>query len=105
MSHGIDGLQKVCSDICFYSPTNNPDVRNSFIGRIHRQGAKHKVRVHHILAEGTVDIDIKRTLDQKHGNQRKILEAIKLRSKMSPDNRTVESRLLETVFCSRGYRV
>lgn len=77
MSHGINGLQHVCNDVCFYSPTDLPETRQQFTKRAHRQGQKDRVRFHHLLVKGTVELSIKRTLDDKHKSQRDVLQAIK----------------------------
>lgn len=78
MSHGVDGLQKSCADVCWLSPTDQPEIRQQFEARVYRQGVTSgHVRFHYILAEGTVDLKIKRVLDRKDGVQRDILERVK----------------------------
>lgn len=78
MSHGVDGLQKNCSDVCWLSPTDQPEIRQQFEARVYRQGVgSNKVRFHYILANGTVDLKIKRVLDKKDSVQRDVLRSLK----------------------------
>lgn len=77
MSHGIDGLQKVCNDICWYSPTDQPEIRSQLEARIWRQGVKGQVRIHYLLSKGTVDVGIKRVLDNKDACQRDVLSYLR----------------------------
>jgi superfamily II DNA or RNA helicase len=78
MSHGVDGLQKHCADVCWLSPTDQPEIRQQFEARIYRQGVGCKnVRFHYILADKTVDLKIKRVLDRKDSVQRDVLRSIK----------------------------
>lgn len=76
ISHGVNGLQSA-NDICLFSPTDQPETREQLIARIYRQGVRGQVRVYHLLAKGTVDIKIKRVLDQKGATQSQVLRAIK----------------------------
>lgn len=78
MSHGVDGLQKSnCADICWYSLTDNPEINTQLIARVWRQGnVAEQVRVHYLIAPGTVDVAIKKTLDAKDGRQGGLLQAI-----------------------------
>lgn len=78
MSHGVDGLQKHCADVCWFSPTDQPEIRQQFEARVYRQGVgSQNVRFHYLLADKTVDLKIKRVLDRKDATQRDILEKVK----------------------------
>lgn len=77
MSHGIDGLQKVCNDVCWYTPTDQQEIRSQLEARVYRQGVKGQVRIHYLLSEGTVDVSIKRVLDRKDATQRDVLKDIR----------------------------
>jgi SNF2 family DNA or RNA helicase len=46
--------------------------------RLHRQGQQNAVQVHRILASGTVDEDIIRSLENKNTGQADLLDAIKM---------------------------
>ena len=45
-------------------------------GRIHRQGQKETVIIHHLIAEHTVDEQVMRALKSKDTSQRALLEAL-----------------------------
>jgi SNF2 family DNA or RNA helicase len=47
--------------------------------RLHRQGQKYPVIIHHLIAEGTVDEDVIKALDNKCGVQEALLQALKAR--------------------------
>lgn len=77
ISHGVDGLQHGGNDMCWYTLTDNPDIRYQFERRIYRQGVKGQVRIHYLLAKSTVDATILRVLDRKGAKQEDVLQAIK----------------------------
>lgn len=76
LSHGVNGLQSA-NDICWFSQTDQPDTRAQLEARIYRQGVKGQVRVHYLIAKGTIEVKIKRTLDDKDATQKDVLNAIK----------------------------
>ncbi len=82
ISHGVNGLQKGgCSDVIWYSQTDQPEVRYQFESRVYRQGNTTKqIRFHHLLARGTIDMKIKRVCDNKNATQAEVFEALKLDS-------------------------
>lgn len=78
MSHGVDGLQSVSQDVCWYTLTDQPETRTQLETRVWRQGNKaEQVRFHYLIAIGTVEVAIKRGLDQKDANQASVLQSIK----------------------------
>ena len=55
LSHGVDGLQHVCSDILFYHPMWSRDAHEQAIGRVWRQGQTKPVTVTTLVCENTLD--------------------------------------------------
>ncbi len=51
--------------------------------RLHRQGQKETVIIHHIIAKNTVDEDVIKALSSKEINQNVLLEAVKARLKIA----------------------
>lgn len=51
--------------------------------RLHRQGQKETVVIHHIIAKNTVDEDVIKALSSKEINQNVLLEAVKARLKIA----------------------
>jgi SNF2 family DNA or RNA helicase len=47
--------------------------------RLHRQGQKEKVIIHHLVVEGGVDEDVMKALESKSNTQEQLLEALKVR--------------------------
>ena len=45
--------------------------------RLHRQGQKQKVLIHHLVAKGTVDEDVMRMLENKNVTQQELLKSVK----------------------------
>lgn len=71
-------LQECGSDIAWYSLTHDLEAYDQFIKRIWRQGMKGKVvRNHILLAEGTVDEDIIKSLNRKDKKQTNMLSMVK----------------------------
>jgi len=82
MSHGVNGFQSA-NDICFFSPTDQPEVDEQFYKRIYRQGVTGQVRVHRLIAQGTVDLKISRTVRVKGATQKDVLDAVKFRGELN----------------------
>lgn len=78
LSHGIDGLQNQCNDICWFGLTDKPGVWNQFNRRIYRQGVNGQVRIHMLLAKGTLDRKVLRRLREKEADQSELLQAISI---------------------------
>ena len=55
LSHGIDGLQDVCSDVLFYHPMWSRDATEQAVGRVWRTGQKHEVNVTTLVCRNTLD--------------------------------------------------
>jgi SNF2 family DNA or RNA helicase len=47
--------------------------------RLHRQGQKEKVIIHHLVVEGGVDEDVMKAIESKSNTQEQLLEALKVR--------------------------
>lgn len=78
MSHGVDGLQHGGADICWYSPSDQPEVHDQFNARIYRQGQNSKqVRIHYLLAQNTIESIILKRLETKGMTQSEFLAAMK----------------------------
>jgi len=77
MSHGLN-FQEGGNDVCWYSLTWNLENYIQFIARVWRQGVKGKyVRVHHLIAQGTVDEAMLLRLGQRADQQLDLREAIR----------------------------
>jgi hypothetical protein len=55
LSHGIDGLQDVCSDMLFMQPPWSADTKIQAIGRLHRTGQKHTTNITTLMANKSLD--------------------------------------------------
>lgn len=76
MGHGLN-MQQGGNDFVWYSLTDNQDDYYQTIRRIYRQGVKGAVRVHRLIARGTVDAAMVRALESKTDAQAALLDAIK----------------------------
>lgn len=78
VGHGLN-LQQGGSIIIWYSlPNWNLELYQQANARLYRQGQKESVRVYHIVAKGTIDVDMLQSLENKDVTQRALLEALKL---------------------------
>lgn len=77
MAHGLN-LQESGNDICWYSLTWNLENYIQFNKRIHRQGVRSTVRIHHLVALGTVDEAMLIRLGERAKDQRDLREALKM---------------------------
>ena len=75
--HGLNLQDGGCRDIVFYSMPFDLELYDQVIARVHRQGVKESVTVHHIVAGGTVDEKIISVLEGKSTIQQALLEALK----------------------------
>lgn len=75
--HGLNLQDGGCRDIVFFSIPFDLELYDQVIARVHRQGAKGSVTVHHIMAEGTVDEKVIKALEGKSTIQQALLEAVK----------------------------
>ena len=49
--------------------------------RLHRQGQTMPVRIYHLVAEGTVDTEIKKALERKDNTQQTLINMLKAKRK------------------------
>lgn len=76
--HGLN-LQKGGSLIVWFSMTWSLELYQQANKRLHRSGQQHTVVIHHLIAEGTIDEDVMRALQEKRKGQDGMLEAVKAR--------------------------
>lgn len=76
--HGLN-LQAGGNIIVWFGLTWSLELYMQANARLHRQGQKENVIVHHIISKGTVDGDVMRALDKKEVNQEELLLAVKAR--------------------------
>jgi SNF2 family DNA or RNA helicase len=85
--HGLN-LQGGGSVIVWYGPTWSLELYQQANARLHRQGQKHSVIVHHLVAEGTIDEQVMQVLAEKGAGQDRLIEAVKARlAKYQPEGR------------------
>ncbi|MCB2300379.1 SNF2-related protein [Clostridium tagluense] len=78
--HGLN-LQYGGNIIIWFGLTWSLELYQQANARLHRQGQKEVVVVHHIVCKNTVDEDVMRALGNKEINQNTLLEAVKARIK------------------------
>lgn len=76
--HGLN-LQYGGRTIVWYGLTWSLELYLQFVGRLHRQGQAKPVRVHHLVAERTIDEDVMEVLARKNASQQGLLQAMKKR--------------------------
>lgn len=77
MAHGLN-LQNAGNDVCWFSETWNLEEYEQLYRRIYRQGVKgNQVRVHHLIARGTVDEAMLLRLGERAAEQLSLRDAIK----------------------------
>ena len=74
--HGLN-LQKGGHNIVWFGNTWSLELYQQFNARLYRQGQGKPVAVHHIVARGTIDEKIIRSLDGKRETQDGLMESIK----------------------------
>ncbi|WP_017726754.1 DEAD/DEAH box helicase [Halalkalibacterium ligniniphilum] len=79
--HGLN-LQDGGHIIVWFGLTWSLELYQQANARLDRQGQKHSVIVHHLVAEGTVDEDVMRALEGKAVGQNALLEAVKARMEL-----------------------
>lgn len=75
MAFGLN-MQDIQAAVSWYSLTYNLELYEQLIQRVWRQGQKHTVVVHHLLAENTIDEDILDALGHKDSVQHGFLSAL-----------------------------
>jgi SNF2 family DNA or RNA helicase len=78
--HGLN-LQYGGNIIVWFGLTWSLELYQQANARLHRQGQKQSVIIHHLVSSGTVDEDVMRALESKEVNQNILLEAVKARIK------------------------
>lgn len=76
--HGLN-LQHGGNIIVWFGLTWSLELYQQANARLHRQGQKEIVIIHHLIAKGTVDQDVINALANKEINQDMLLEAVKAR--------------------------
>lgn len=76
MAHGLN-MQEGGHDIIWFSLTDNQEDYAQFNKRIHRQGVKKQVRIHRLIAKGTVETAIAKRLESKTSGQQALLNALR----------------------------
>lgn len=76
--HGLN-LQYGGNTIVWFGLTWSLELYQQANARLHRQGQKDIVIIHHLISKGTVDEDVIKALESKEVNQNMLLEAVKAR--------------------------
>jgi len=76
--HGLNLQGSDCSDICWYSIPFDLELYEQAIARVHRQGVKNTVMVHHVVCNKTIDSRILSILTGKMTVQNALLEELKI---------------------------
>lgn len=79
--HGLN-LQDGGHICIWFSLTWDLQLYQQACKRLHRQGQKHAVIIHHLVASGTMDNDVMRALSMKAFDQNELMKAIKARIDM-----------------------
>lgn len=74
-------LQRGGRHVIWYGLTWNLELYQQANKRLHRQGQKDTVFVHHLIAEGTADEDVKQVLQRKATDQNYVMDVLKARIK------------------------
>ena len=80
MGHGLN-LQAGGHIIVWYGLTWSLELYQQANARLYRQGQKHGVIIHQLIAKGTIDEEVTRRLAGKDQTQQALLEALKARLK------------------------
>lgn len=73
-SHGLNLQDGGCSDVLWYSLTFDLEAYEQVNKRVHRQGVKNSVTIHHLIAKGTIDEKVMSVLNGKSELQNSLLE-------------------------------
>jgi SNF2 family DNA or RNA helicase len=76
--HGLN-LQDGGSTIVWFGATWSLELYEQANARLHRQGQKQSVIVHHLVAQKTLDVDVMDSLADKGNRQERLLQALKAR--------------------------
>lgn len=72
-SHGLNLQESSCGDILWFSLTFDLEAYEQVNKRVHRQGVKNSVTIHHLVAPGTIDAKIMEGLKDKSKLQNELL--------------------------------
>lgn len=78
--HGLN-LQEGGCTIIWFSMTWSLELYQQANARLYRQGQKHTVVIHHIIAKDTVDEKVMQVLENKDTSQTALIDAVKARIK------------------------
>lgn len=76
--HGLN-LQQGGHRIVWFGLPWSLELYQQANARLHRQGQKDTVLIHHIVARGTMDEDVVEALERKNEGQTALLDAVKAR--------------------------
>ena len=80
IGHGLNLQQSGARNVAWFSPTWNYELYDQFNRRIRRQGTKaDRIRIYHLVAKNTVDIDVIAALRKKGSAQDRLMAALKER--------------------------
>jgi SNF2 family DNA or RNA helicase len=74
--HGLNLQDSGCHDIAWFSIPFDLELYLQANARVHRQGVKNSVTIHHIIAENTIDEKIMNVLKGKDTLQNALLQAL-----------------------------
>ncbi|MDE6999503.1 MAG: DEAD/DEAH box helicase [Lachnospiraceae bacterium] len=74
--HGLN-LQAGGSTLIWFGLTWSLELYQQTNARLHRQGQKDTVVIHHIIAKGTIDEDVMKTLRKKEKTQNALINAVR----------------------------
>lgn len=78
VAYGLN-LQEGGSDVIWFGLNWSLELYQQANARLHRQGQRSTVRIHHLVVAGSVDEDVMGALDRKGDCQAALLEALKAR--------------------------
>lgn len=81
--HGLN-LQTGGSTQIWFGLTWSLELYQQTNARLHRQGQKNTVVIHHIIAKGTIDEQVMKALRKKEKTQDALIDAVKANLKVSP---------------------
>lgn len=81
--HGLN-LQTGGSTLIWFGLTWSLELYQQTNARLHRQGQKNTVVIHHIIAKGTIDEQVMKALRKKEKTQDALIDAVKANLKVSP---------------------
>lgn len=84
MGHGLN-LQDGGNIIVWFSLLDSLELYQQANARLHRQGQKQKVLIHHLVVKGTHDEDAISNLRDKDGSQQRLIKALKARLNLEED--------------------